>query len=211
MHDLSPSPHTLPISPEEIARLAACVPAARWHEAIETGIAEARGLIVPRARWVEVEPPALGILFAGETPVAPIASRGKCRAFVATIGDALEARVRDHLASGRYLEGILLDAAGSVAVESVCDQVERGCAGDGPSARFSPGYCMWPLESQRRLFALLQPEEIGVTLLPSMLMQPLKSVSGLVVEAALSEDLDVPAEDCAQCDATGCARRGAIG
>jgi hypothetical protein len=68
---------------------------------------------------------------------------------------------------------------------------------------------MWRLENQRGLFALLRPEEIGIRLLPSMLMQPMKSVSGLVVKAGSEDDLIVPAEECAQCEAAGCSRRGA--
>jgi cobalamin-dependent methionine synthase I len=149
-------------------------------------------------------------LFEGGTPVEEIATGGECWAFVGTIGDDLEACVKEHFQAGEYLRGVLLDAAGSVAVEAVCDLVERACSGEDSSSRFSPGYCMWQLGSQSRLFDLLRPEEIGIGLLPSMLMRPLKSVSGLVVKAD-REDLVVPAEVCEQCDATGCARRGAIG
>ena len=46
---------------------------------------------------------------------------------------------------------------------------------------YSPGYCGWHVSGQRALFACLQPEEIGVTLNASCLMEPLKSVSGVLV------------------------------
>ena len=175
------------------------------------GIAEGRALFAPRARWSALDPASMACLFTGETPVEAIAARGECWAFIATIGEPIESRVKEHFDQGRYLQAVILDAAGSVAVEAVCDLVERDCAGEGPSARFSPGYCMWRLENQTALFALLDPERIGIRLMPSMIMQPIKSVSGLVVRAGAEEDLIVPPEDCAQCEATGCGRRGAIG
>jgi hypothetical protein len=47
--------------------------------------------------------------------------------------------------------------------------------------RFSPGYCGWDLTAQRALFESLRPEAIGIFLTGSCLMQPLKSVSGVIV------------------------------
>lgn len=209
--DLSPPAGGLALDPREVARLAHCGPAARWVKEIQEGIAEGRDLLAPRARWTPLDPASQAGLFTGGTPVERIAARGTCWAFVATIGGTLETRVREHLGQGRYLQGVILDAAGSVAVEAICDLVERECAGGGPSARFSPGYCMWRLESQKALFSLLRPAEIGTELMPSMIMRPIKSVTGLVVSAAASDDLVVDPGECAQCDATGCARRGATG
>ena len=211
METIRTGPHALPIPPEEIARLAGCGESPRWRPEIDVAIAEARDLVAPRAIWRAIDAAALGGLFAEGTPVEPIARRGECWVFAATIGEALENRVKDHFEAGRYLQGLLLDAAGSVAADAVADLVERSCAREGPSARFSPGYCMWRLDNQRALLALLDTAAIGLRLLPSLLMHPLKSVSGIVVRGRAMEDLEVPAEECSQCDATGCARRGAIG
>jgi hypothetical protein len=203
---LSFSSHEIAIDPGEVARLAHCDPG-RWAKEIHAGIAEGRALIAPRARCLPVDAGALDGLFHGGTPVEEIAARGACWAFAATIGEPLEARVRDHFGSGHYLEAVVLDAVGSVAVEAVCQALERACAPAGPSARFSPGYCLWRLANQEALFALLRPGEIGIRLMASMIMHPLKSVSGLVVQAASGEDLVVAPEDCAPCEATGCTRR----
>ena len=49
---------------------------------------------------------------------------------------------------------------------------------------YSPGYCGWHVSGQRKLFDFLRPEEIGMTLNASCLMQPLKSVSGVLVAGA---------------------------
>ena len=45
---------------------------------------------------------------------------------------------------------------------------------------YSPGYCGWHVSGQRALFAYLDAGEIGVTLNASCLMNPLKSVSGVL-------------------------------
>ena len=46
--------------------------------------------------------------------------------------------------------------------------------------RFSPGYCGWHVSAQKKLFEYLKPEEIGIGLNESCLMQPLKSISGVI-------------------------------
>ena len=51
-----------------------------------------------------------------------------------------------------------------------------------PGRRYSFGYPACPaLEDQDKLFALLKPEEIGVTLTEGFMMEPEASVSALVV------------------------------
>jgi hypothetical protein len=47
--------------------------------------------------------------------------------------------------------------------------------------RYSPGYCGWHISGQRKLFDFLKPETIGISLRESHLMEPLKSVSGVVI------------------------------
>jgi hypothetical protein len=49
--------------------------------------------------------------------------------------------------------------------------------------RYSPGYCGWDITGQRQLFQALRPEEVGITLRESCLMEPLKSISGVLVAA----------------------------
>jgi cobalamin-dependent methionine synthase I len=47
--------------------------------------------------------------------------------------------------------------------------------------RFSPGYGDLPLEFQKTVFLLLNPEKyIGLTLSESLLMTPIKSVSAII-------------------------------
>jgi hypothetical protein len=84
---------------------------------------------------------------------------------------------------------------------------ERGAHRPG-RLRYSPGYCGWHLSGQRALFAALQPEEIGITLRESMLMVPLKSMSGVIVAGlpaihAFADDYPF----CGECRTRGCRER----
>jgi hypothetical protein len=64
------------------------------------------------------------------------------------------------------------------------------------------------LTEQRGLFGLINANTVGVTLLPSMLMQPVKSISGLV---GLGEELNIDTlrSPCARCTDVNCTMRRA--
>ena len=73
---------------------------------------------------------------------------------------------------------------------------------------YSPGYCGWHVSGQRKLFAFLEPEAIGVTLNQSCLMQPLKSVSGvLVVGDAATHRFHPTYAFCERCGTKQCRER----
>ena len=87
-----------------------------------------------------------------------------------------------------------------------------GSAGRAPAGdvflRYSPGYCGWDITGQRKLFHALRPEEIGITLRESCLMEPLKSISGVLV-AARPEDhrFDNTYQFCRTCSTQTCRSR----
>ena len=101
----------------------------------------------------------------------------------ATLGEPLDAVLADEKLSA-YDQSVL-DRVASVAVEELLDEVERelvdrAAPDQALTARYSPGYCDWPLQAQRVLFALLPVEPLGITLSPSCLMQPRKSVTAVI-------------------------------
>jgi hypothetical protein len=52
------------------------------------------------------------------------------------------------------------------------------------SARFSPGYCDWPIEKgQAAIVAFLKPQAIGIHAAATGLMTPRKSVTAAVIAA----------------------------
>ncbi len=129
---------------------------------------------------------------AARSVVADIAPRAEHLAlFAVTIGAGVSEALRRCFAEHEYALASVLDAMASAAADGAADVVEHRyearlmaagwAAADGAVLRYSPGYCGWDVTGQRRLFARLQPGAIGLTLTDSCLMQPLKSVSGVLI------------------------------
>lgn len=116
---------------------------------------------------------------------------------VVTAGAELETRASECLRAGDATSALLFDAAGSAAAEEAADRlgaiVVAELSGEDPrraaqeadqpdaaapiSCRISPGYGRWQLSAQEAIFSLLPAAELGVSLAPSWLMVPRKSVS----------------------------------
>lgn len=102
---------------------------------------------------------------------------------VCTLGPALDERIREHGASGRQLEMLLLDELGSWAVDSMRTQLycriesELAPLGLRVSSPLSPGESSWPIREQRKLFKLVDAAALGVSLDRRDLMSPMKSLS----------------------------------
>ena len=138
--------------------------------------------------------------------------------FAVTVGEKVSQEITDLFAENDFAAGAMLDAAASVGADQAADAIER-CREDRWSSsgliddrtavmRFSPGYCGWHVSGQRKLFDRLRPEQIGIYLNDSYLMQPLKSVSGVIV-AAPSEvfNIDDTYSFCSDCSTHSCRDR----
>jgi len=105
--------------------------------------------------------------------------------FVVTAGPAVSERIGALFKAHDYPLAAALDAAASLAADGaaqwVQDRVATRCPPGQGVLRYSPGYCGWHVSGQIELFATLDASEIGVTLTKSCLMDPLKSVSGVIV------------------------------
>jgi hypothetical protein len=74
--------------------------------------------------------------------------------------------------------------------------------------RFSPGYCGWNISAQRKLFDTLGPHKIGIALNKSYLMQPIKSISGVVISGEKKIfDFDDAFSFCQDCSTHECRAR----
>jgi hypothetical protein len=106
--------------------------------------------------------------------------------FVCTAGSLFTELTRRFNDKGDLLEAYIVDAIGSLTVEKAMDRIQndlmRKVAVEGLSIsnRYSPGYCNWHLSSQPILFELIGENPTGVSLSDSCLMQPIKSVSGII-------------------------------
>lgn len=100
-----------------------------------------------------------------------------------TVGAGIEQRVTELLGRGEDSRALILDAAGSAAAEEAAHRlsarivVGKTTSSADAACRISPGYGRWPLTAQRALFARLPHEALGVSLNPSMMMVPRKSIS----------------------------------
>lgn len=103
---------------------------------------------------------------------------------LATAGAHIEARVEELMGRGEVAQALLLDAVGSAVAEEAADRLSAAIVGNSGleevpevPCRLSPGYGAWPLSAQPLLFQRLRHRDLGVTLLPSLLMLPRKSIS----------------------------------
>ncbi len=144
----------------------------------------------PRAVWRLFERLPDGTLAGtdfrpeGRDIAAHLAGCGSVILMAATLGAETETLLRRTQARD-MAEAVILDAAGSAAIEQVCDdlcgELAARLAPRHLTARFSPGYGDMPLGQQRALSRVLALERsIGVSLAESGLMIPQKSVTALI-------------------------------
>lgn len=152
----------------------------------------------PRGIFSEISIPAFAVVYYGEalnekrTPLDRIFRRADNLAlFAVTIGEQVIEKVDELFRSNEYALGSMLDSIASAGAEKAADVIEdffynllakRDKANQATKIlRYSPGYCGWHVSGQKKLFAYLCPEDIGITLLDSFIMRPLKSISGVLV------------------------------
>jgi hypothetical protein len=106
--------------------------------------------------------------------------------FIVTIGKDLENEASKLTERGELIKGYILDAIGSLAVESAADKMQENVKriiedkGYHVTMRYSPGYCDWNIKQQEHIFQALGRESVGVTLNESYMMIPQKSISGIL-------------------------------
>ena len=106
--------------------------------------------------------------------------------FLVTIGSSLEKAATMWMDQGEHLYGYLTDRIGSLAVEFAAELFEEKIRktyeskGMSVSMRFSPGYCDWPIEDQRKLAGLLDFSKAGVRITDACVLVPKKSISAIV-------------------------------
>ncbi len=128
---------------------------------------------------------------------------------VCTVGDGLAGTVSEGFKTdpvhAMALEGLAAAAAEALA-EAACQRFEALARAEGLQASIplNPGMIGWPLaEGQAQIFSLIDAGEIGVTLGPGGVMQPLKSLS-LVI--GLGRELDRAGQSCDFCSMRGTCR-----
>ena len=106
--------------------------------------------------------------------------------FVSTLGYGIEKWIDQITAAGDRMKSYFVNTIASNVVENATelfhDYVVHKMKLDGyfVTNRYSPGYCNWNVAEQKILFSLLPPNFCGVSLNNSAMMQPVKSISGII-------------------------------
>lgn len=149
-------------------------------------------------------------LEAGKRIASYMKDASRLAVFVCTAGPLFTELINEYFERGDLPEAFIADAIGSVTVENAMDRVQReleedmllqGCT---ISNRYSPGYCEWHVRGQQALFSLMDGNHTGVTLTDSSLMQPIKSVSGII---GIGKHIQKRPYGCSICHSPSCVYR----
>jgi hypothetical protein len=211
-----------PPDPAEIYRYLGypreATPAPRIAEQIREIVAEALKCLRPRGAYAvyDVAGRTAHSLKLNETTISGnigeyLEAAGRVAVFAVTVGEEISHRAEAAAKNGDGFSAWGLDAAGSWAAEAAADalmaRIRRHLRDkEELTLRYSPGYCGMEIGQQRKLFELVRADAIGVTLMPSMLMHPLKSISGLI-GLAPKEAVSQYRSPCDLCPRTGCHMR----
>jgi hypothetical protein len=105
---------------------------------------------------------------------------------VCTLGPGIDEALDGLHSEGETTRALILDAIGSETAELLAESLNQSIsqraakAGSPTRRRFSPGYVDWSLREQAKIFSLLEPESIGVTLTEAFMMVPQKSISAII-------------------------------
>lgn len=163
-------------------------------DVIDDAIRKALSLAEPRGIW-QILPYApdegriLGkhpLLLQGHSIRQHLSGAHFVGVLAVTVGAQIEQASSRNFREGKYLEGLLLDAAATAAVEALADQLDSLIqeqsrrSGQKTVWRFSPGYGDWPVTQQNDFAALIGAEEIGITVTEHSMLLPRKSVTAVI-------------------------------
>ena len=191
------------------------VPEPSVLRSVENLLAEAHAFLQPRGTYALYQPAKLTerpLAIGGELVHGDIGEflRGASRVavFMVTVGNQITFEAKSRSDSGDVFGGRALDIIGSWATELTMDALmatmssELG-SGESFTARYSPGFCGMDLDEQRVLFRLAPAGNVGISLLPSLFMEPLKSISG-IVGLGPRELVGIHLSPCERCPLVNC-------
>lgn len=132
--------------------------------------------------------------------------------FIATIGSDVDEKITLLSAKNHLSYAYILDTMGSTVIESMVDKFHKSTGelyraeGGGVTLRFSPGYCDWHITEQKKLFRVLDSDQMDIELTDSCLMQPRKSISGIFGVFNINPPA-FPYNPCSECKKKNCPTR----
>ncbi len=122
----------------------------------------------------------------GKTVINRLKNSEQIAIFACTIGPNLENWSKKAMAQGDAVQSYLIDMVASVVTEKAedylydCIGAEMAKKNLNMTNRYSPGYCDWPVSDQHLLFSLMPEDFCRIRLNTAALMNPIKSVSGVI-------------------------------
>lgn len=130
--------------------------------------------------------------------------------FLCTAGEEIGIKSRKAMLERDMLKGYIYDVVGSLIVEAAADlmqnALEKSVRSEGKKItnRYNPGYCGWDVAEQHKLFQLLPDNYCRISLTESALMNPVKSLSGII---GIGENVRSNPYTCQICDMKDCIYR----
>ena len=130
--------------------------------------------------------------------------------FLCTAGDEIGILSRRAMQERDLLRGYVYDVIGSEIVEAAADLMQDALKEDMNSNgnkitnRYSPGYCGWDVSEQHKLFQLVPDNYCNIRLTQSALMDPVKSVSGII---GIGKEVRLNPYTCSLCELEHCIYR----
>jgi hypothetical protein len=222
-------PASLPVDRVDVRRRLGLPPGQTASGRLEDLLRRAEALLAsvafPAALLDEVSAEEFAAIYYGtganapRSPLEDISPRADVLAlFTATLGRGVDTVIQDLFGRGDPALGYALDVTSGSTAGRLADLTAERFAGElardrrrAPQMRalpYSPGYCGWHVSGQRALFDRLGPEEIGIRLTAGSLMNPIKSVSGVLVAAPPPVHRFSPTYPCcASCATRECLKR----
>jgi hypothetical protein len=138
----------------------------------------------------------------GRTVYSELNGSDEVAVFVCTAGKKLSDRSKNLIQGPEPVKGYIFDLLGNEIAESVCEKIQQNIdhyaneTGRKITNRYSPGYCNWDVADQQKLFKLMGGNPCAVRLSDSLVMSPLKSVSGVIGIGRNVTYRDYPCELC---------------
>ncbi len=111
--------------------------------------------------------------------------------YALTLGPKIGDTIGELFGSKEFALATILDSVASLAADKAVENLETiyqnqllksgRITRDQVVLGYSPGYCGWDISGQKKLFEHLRPEQIDVSLNESCLMNPLKSITGVLI------------------------------
>lgn len=130
--------------------------------------------------------------------------------FLCTAGKEIQEWSKNLLDESDPITSYIVDVLGSEIAENVAEkihnEVEQAMSTNGLSVttRFSPGYCGWEVSDQHTIFSLLPENYCKIRLTDSALMNPIKSISGII---GIGKEVRNRQYPCDFCDRKDCIYR----